>query len=323
MDLMKQKALRLPCLHVNPRRVFNYLHIRQGFNGGLSIGQQPLPTLEALESSLHGLTENLVDNALHLTSELEREVERQVQAGEDVAGVRSSSANAIDEEAEAVHAVGGRERDHTTTIPLDHRAVMSRFGNDGEEGNLLAIKAELEGVHQAFADAREEKLRRYHSPPHSDEEVEDGPPPILPNAPPRDAAAVGAAVEGPIQVPRTVTPLSEFQENDKLLYNCFWYEFLLQKGLQHAGGGPLDVSTRRHLMLQFTNIFAENSDLMFLLANQTQRHAFCRGVNARVRSDPQSFEKFSRLVNDDLFKVRLEKATKNPSGKDAREILQT
>jgi hypothetical protein len=60
----------------------------------------------------------------------------------------------------------------------------------------------------------------------------------------------------------------------------------------------------------------------FLLANQTQPHGHCQGVNARVRRNPESFAKLSELVNDPDFKANLDFAANNPSGKDAR-ILNT
>jgi hypothetical protein len=52
-DLLKQKALRLPCLQVNTRRrLYNYLRVRAGYNGGVLPDGRDLPTLAALEASL-------------------------------------------------------------------------------------------------------------------------------------------------------------------------------------------------------------------------------------------------------------------------------
>ena len=47
--------------------------------------------------------------------------------------------------------------------------------------------------------------------------------------------------------------------------------------------GSLNDSQTRHLLLQYTCAFAEETSLLFALANQKQRHAVLRSVGARVK----------------------------------------
>ena len=78
---------------------------------------------------------------------------------------------------------------------------------------------------------------------------------------------------------RSAQPANEFRENSALLYGAFWPLFPLKEGLQSEG--PLTPASRRHLMTQFHNAFAHSPQLLFLLADQVQRHAAARGVALR------------------------------------------
>jgi len=113
--------------------------------------------------------------------------------------------------------------------------------------------------------------------------------------------------------------VNEYAENCKLLRGLFWYDFFLKAGLQNAAG--LGVKARRHMLRQHDGRFAENMELIFLLANQAQRHAHARGVTVRLKSDPATFKKYAELVESPHFRRQLLRAAANPTGPDAKAVL--
>lgn len=123
-----------------------------------------------------------------------------------------------------------------------------------------------------------------------------------------------------VRVERGKVPMNEYTRNDDLLYGLFWPDFILKKGLRSRG--PLDVTARRHLLLQFDKRFSSNHQLLFLLANQTQRHAHNLGVYAYVRNHPVAFEAFAKQVAEDDFMKRLEDAIQNPNAKEVIQLLK-
>ena len=120
---------------------------------------------------------------------------------------------------------------------------------------------------------------------------------------------------------RSAQPLNEFTDNATLLYGAFWPLFPLRAGLR--GDGPLTPASRRHLLTQFHNAFAHSPQLIFLLADQVQRHAAARGVALRVKADTDSFNTFAATVaNEGSFLERLEAAKNDPLSKESRELLK-
>ena len=74
---------------------------------------------------------------------------------------------------------------------------------------------------------------------------------------------------------REKAPMNEYTANHRYLYDAFWNLFPLQTGLPSKS--VLTTPDARHLLTQFHNAFAENSNFVFLLANQIQRAAVARG----------------------------------------------
>jgi hypothetical protein len=71
---------------------------------------------------------------------------------------------------------------------------------------------------------------------------------------------------GQLQVPRNLDPLNEFRSNDVLFYGAFPIAFPIGCGLQKPGSIPeYDV---RHMLVQHSRIFAEDSNLIFIVFNQ-------------------------------------------------------
>ena len=76
-------------------------------------------------------------------------------------------------------------------------------------------------------------------------------------------------------------------------------------------------------MTQFHNAFAHSMQLLFLLADQVQRHAAARGVALRVKADTESFKTFAAMVaNEEDFLKRLDAAKDDPLSKESRELLK-
>ena len=116
-------------------------------------------------------------------------------------------------------------------------------------------------------------------------------------------------------------PLNEYTQNAELLYGAFWYLFPLRSGLQRCG--PVATQDSRHMFMQFHNRFAQQQHFLFLMANQVQRHAVARGVGLRVKTDPWSFTAFAEMVADaDEYRLKLHRATEDPTNKEARELLK-
>ena len=85
-------------------------------------------------------------------------------------------------------------------------------------------------------------------------------------------------------------PISEFTENGLHLMELFRPVFPLLRFEEQeekvmswpltAHGSLTDAQTR-HLLLQFTTVAARNAGLIFVLANQKQRHSVIRSVKSQ------------------------------------------
>lgn len=123
-----------------------------------------------------------------------------------------------------------------------------------------------------------------------------------------------------LQIPISSDPFNEFEANDMLLYACLPHIFLLGKGLLQKGSVP--TKAIRHMMFQFHGRFASNLCLIFCFFNQLQRHAVCRAVAAKVKTNPASFTEFAKWVADPTFVEQLRRAQKNPTSRDAKELVK-
>ncbi|CAK0807187.1 unnamed protein product [Prorocentrum cordatum] len=120
---------------------------------------------------------------------------------------------------------------------------------------------------------------------------------------------------------RELRPMNEFTNNGDILYGAFWHLFPLRQGLRSKGS--VGAHDSRHLLTQFHNSFAQQPSLLFLLANQVQRHAAAKGVGVRVKTDPDSFQTFANMMADkDAHLERLRVAKEDPASKSARDLLK-
>ena len=291
-DLLKQKALKLPSLHVDTRRIYNFLAVRRGLGVDTQSSSWEMPDIAELETVFEGLTELLVNSARRVTSEAELAVECMV--GNDVANVRG------DDDDEPDLSTGFMQNDDdyddmVDRIPdLDHRGVLSINGVGGSAAFEQAIRICLEGV-----------LKTVKTTEPTNSTAPDGEDVRMPDV--------------DMHSSRSTEAVNEFSENDTALYGAFWFEFFLNKGLKP---GSISLASRHHLLMQYTGVFARNQEFIFLIANQTQRHAHARAVSAQVKSSNKSFAGFVEIMNDVTFIPDLQEGIKNPRGKAASRVLR-
>ena len=114
-------------------------------------------------------------------------------------------------------------------------------------------------------------------------------------------------------------PLNEFLENDILFLGAFPDLFFLGGKLPKSGSVPTSFS--QHLLRQADNRFAQVDEIIFTLFNQSQRHEAARQVSINVRSDTQSVQLFTDIIEAPNFMDDLKSAIASPDSKEAKQLL--
>ena len=136
----------------------------------------------------------------------------------------------------------------------------------------------------------------------------------------------------PVPIPRASVATSEFENNGFHLMQLFRPVFPLMRwtgtvegdvttvltSQPLAANGTLTNTTTRHLLLQFTTAAAHTPSLIFVLANQKQRHATISAVNARVKH--KAFDKFVEVTTAEGFDERLQNSVVDPNSPDGRQL---
>ncbi len=108
--------------------------------------------------------------------------------------------------------------------------------------------------------------------------------------------------------------------NDVLFYGAFPIAFPIGCGLQKPGSIPeYDV---RHMLMQHSCIFEKDSNLIFILFNQCQRHVVARSLAAKVRASPANFNAFAEIVNAPGFQMQCNTAARDSTGPVSRRLLR-
>ena len=123
---------------------------------------------------------------------------------------------------------------------------------------------------------------------------------------------------GPVKAERSKAPINEFTDNNRLIGEAFWYDFPLGCAFLKQGTQPTYVI--KALLLYHDNRLACNSDLIFLHANQKQRHAVAQSISARVKLSAYAFKMFCRASMDPDFPELLKAAKANPTGDSAGKL---
>ena len=129
---------------------------------------------------------------------------------------------------------------------------------------------------------------------------------------------VNVDTKGPVKAERSQAPLNEFTDNNRLIGEAFWYDFPLGCAFLKKGTQPTYVI--KALLLHHDNRLACNSDLIFLHANQKQRHAVAQSISARVKLSSYAFKMFCRASMDPEFPHLLKEAKANPTGDSAGKL---
>ncbi|RYG40782.1 hypothetical protein EON68_03815, partial [archaeon] len=103
-------------------------------------------------------------------------------------------------------------------------------------------------------------------------------------------------------------PADEFGSNRRLLAGAFPHLFPL--GMVSTREGSLTPEVVRHMLLQFTNVHANDEQFLFLAFDQQQRHAAARAVSARVRDHAHIIERFGDLMRNGAVVAQVDNAVR-------------
>jgi len=140
---------------------------------------------------------------------------------------------------------------------------------------------------------------------------------------PLAAAGAGAfTADAPIYSREVGGALNEFAGNRELLAGAFPWVFMFGGAAAFAKEGSVPQHAMRHLFLQFHNGAAKDQQLLFLLANQTMRHACCRLTASRVVARPESIRAFYAIVNKSETQQLLAKAEGGVASEKEKDHLK-
>jgi hypothetical protein len=120
------------------------------------------------------------------------------------------------------------------------------------------------------------------------------------------------------------TPINEFTSNDALFLNLFPHLFIFGRLGGHVEGNTGSLSRKfvRHLLLQRSNAFAQEPRFYFTAFNQYQRHAAARAISVRAIINEKKMKRLGVLATSNEFKAKVERASLDPEGLEAREVIK-
>lgn len=123
-------------------------------------------------------------------------------------------------------------------------------------------------------------------------------------------------------VPRGDTPLSEFDENDRILSGCFPHLFMY--GRAYGRNGSLTDVQTRHLLLQYTTVAATTPEVVYLLFNQHTRHQNIGNLSREIKCNPRKYAAVARTLESNQFQDTLRKALQRPKTrtKEAKAVFK-
>lgn len=122
------------------------------------------------------------------------------------------------------------------------------------------------------------------------------------------------------QTRRKAEPWNEFEKGDECLVAAFPTVFLFGTAY-YKKKGTLTTKQRHHLLLQYTANAAKNSELIFYLFDQLQRHETLSRVTAKVESNKLAFQTFIKFTQSTTFKEKLKLAVKDVKSQEAKDIM--
>ena len=121
------------------------------------------------------------------------------------------------------------------------------------------------------------------------------------------------------KLPRADMASNDFNDNNNILYGAYWPLFPLRAGI--VGHSDLSKEESRHLLTQYTNVFAECHQFQYQVANQKRIHAGARSVARRIRTNALP-EYMAKVAEGDAYIAELEWARDNPATKEAIATLR-
>jgi hypothetical protein len=124
-----------------------------------------------------------------------------------------------------------------------------------------------------------------------------------------------------VTLARNKVPVDSNGHSHLIFYGAWPMQFPLQTGLQlHSKG--MDKSMHVHLLTQFTNVFAQEQNLVFSMFNFYTRKLNNENVHAKLRGKHDALDSLGSIIGSARFHERLQEAKMNPVGKDAQEVLR-
>ena len=332
---LEKKALKLPDVQMRPHVLYNHATVRahlRNASGNCSLSAPAPESLAQIERALAEVGTKLCPgfgNQLSRTPDrggcrrqvTDERVELFSQAS-DIAKVRetASSAEHDEEHAEPAKEISGSDPPNAD-ISLVPVAVMC----NGAETELAPM---FDSLVELFDTPASEEATATEGEQDDDESSA-----ASPTADGTDLEPTAGGEHGEVEeenekvcrrsVRRENEPVNEFSSNDRLLYGAFWPLIPLAHLHPLKTHGPVSPAQSRHLMTQWHNGFAQNMQFMFLLANQTQRHAAARGVSFRVRTAGAALRDFQTQVQDSKQCIAdLQYARENPASPQAVKLLK-
>lgn len=115
-------------------------------------------------------------------------------------------------------------------------------------------------------------------------------------------------------------PYNEYEETWKILCYSFPELWLLGQ-CKGTGAKTPNENYIQHLNNQRDPKFRKNKELQFLWFNRMQRFKAAEVVARKVRDHPASTKRAAELFNSEPWKAKLAAATRNPTSKEATEVL--
>jgi hypothetical protein len=137
-DILKEKAMKLPSLHVDTKRIYNFLAVRHGLEVDMHSSSWEVPELSYLDLVFNGFPEHLVNSAHQVTSEAELAVACMVE--NDVVHVRGDADGDEPDLSSASMHVDDDETISDQVPCLDHRGGLSVSGVGGTAALNEAIR---------------------------------------------------------------------------------------------------------------------------------------------------------------------------------------
>lgn len=127
----------------------------------------------------------------------------------------------------------------------------------------------------------------------------------------------------PIPIIRGKDPINEFHRNKVIFAGSFVNLFMFgMDRMEELPEGSLPHKFVLHLIRQMTGKFGQSRKFLFTVMNQKQRHAACRAVTLQARTKPADMLRVGELASSLSFKNKVDRAINDPSGVEAKEVME-